>query len=84
MNIPCRKCFEFSEATDNLTKMIEDYIDSLDEEQKIEKTSYETRLLKCESCDALLNGLCKYCGCFVLARAAKKNQFCPYPKNQKW
>jgi len=75
---------EFSDIGDNLYVSIKGYIDSLDQEQKTTKEIYEKRLLECDGCDSLLNGLCKYCGCFVLARAAKKNQVCPYPKNQKW
>ena len=84
MEINCRKCLEFSDNTKELSKLINDYITSLTKEQRADQTNYDRRLKKCMDCDALINGLCKFCGCFVLVRAAKKNQFCPYPQNQKW
>lgn len=84
MEIKCRKCFDFIDLNNDLSKVIESYINSLEEEQRTDQTNYDIRLAECMKCDALINGLCKFCGCFVLARAAKKSQSCPYPKNHRW
>lgn len=83
-NVICRRCIALSETGENLKKSIEEYVASLNKEIKVSDDVYSCRLSKCNECDALVNGLCKYCGCFVMARAAKKNMYCPYPKNKKW
>lgn len=84
MAVVCKRCLLFSETDQEIQKTIEGYIESLDEDRKVEEKIYSKRLSECEVCDALHGGMCKYCGCFVIVRAIKKNQKCPYPKNQKW
>ena len=39
---------------------------------------YRRRLDCCRRCEQLSQGLCRLCGCFVEARAAGKNAFCPH------
>ena len=58
-----------------------DYIAGLDEEIKTHQQVYEVRLHTCKSCSALINGMCKHCGCFVEMRAAITRNNCP---RQKW
>lgn len=66
-------------------KNIEDYIASLDKQQCVSDDIYEQRLALCSNCDGLYGGLsCKYCGCFILVRAKRKNKQCPYPYHAKW
>lgn len=84
MKTTCKRCLLFSEVEENPYETIKGYIDSLDEVHKIEEEAYEERLSKCNDCDALINGMCKYCGCFVIVRAIKRNQVCPYPNRRKW
>lgn len=84
MKTLCRRCLLFSETDEKLYDTIKGYIDSLEEEQKVDELAYQERLSKCENCEALMNGICKYCGCFVVVRAVKKNQSCPYPCQSKW
>ncbi len=57
-----------------------DYIEGLDEEIKTPYLIYEVRLHTCKSCQSLVNGMCKHCGCFVEMRAAITKNGCPYNK----
>ncbi len=54
-----------------------DYIEGLDEDIKASETEYERRLEICKSCDNLLNGMCRICGCFVELRAVIDKNYCP-------
>lgn len=74
----------FQNTGEELHQTIKGYIDSLDEQQRVSTGDYEQRLKQCENCEALQNGVCKYCGCFVIVKAVKKNQRCPWPKQAKW
>lgn len=66
-------------------KAIANYVNQISEELRTEDRIYERRLMACSQCDALIGGLtCKYCGCFVLARARKKSQSCPMPGKDCW
>lgn len=84
MKIECRKCFEKDIQDGEFERIVSEYTDSLDPEIKCDDFVYRKRISLCDECDALINGLCKYCGCFVLARAVKKNLMCPYPGSNKW
>jgi hypothetical protein len=75
-NTQCR-CHLFDNNLPDLDKEINEYIKSLDESIKVEKERYEERLLLCGECNQIMSGTCKLCGCFVKARAAKKNLSCP-------
>ena len=83
MNI-CHRCGIFEDHETDLMEQIETYIKGLDPAVKCSEDVYEERLSACRKCDALHRGLCKFCGCFVMVRARKKSQSCPYPGNQKW
>ncbi len=64
---------------------IASYVRNIPKEQQIEDAAYEKRLAVCSECEALVNGLtCRYCGCFVLARARKRSQSCPMPGGDLW
>lgn len=65
-------------------EQIDTYIKGLDPEIVCSQDVYEERLQACRGCEALHKGLCKYCGCFVMVRARKEAQTCPYPGNSKW
>ncbi len=68
-----------------MVESIKNYIANLDPKDCVEDYKYEDRLNKCSICEALVGGLtCRYCGCFVLARAKKKDMNCPMPGCDKW
>ena len=68
----------------DLAKELTDYVAHLPEEIKCSEQEHVRRLEICRQCPKCVNGLCGYCGCFVLARAAKKALDCPEPAGSKW
>ena len=77
----CKRCLirDLDEKAEFKTMFT--YIAQLDEEIKADAISYEQRLSRCKSCDSLINGMCKHCGCCVEMRAASLTNSCP---NKKW
>ena len=78
----CKRCL-LSEIDDKAQAAhIYEYIASLPEELKADAALIHNRLDKCRTCDNLVNGMCRVCGCYVEVRAAKIMQSCPdvYPK----
>lgn len=70
---------------DQMYEAIAAYVRNIPAEQRTADDIYEKRLETCSQCEALVGGLtCKYCGCFVLARARKKSQQCPMPGRNCW
>lgn len=63
---------------------IRQYIDSLSQDIKADDETIKARLSACSSCEDCKNGMCRYCGCFVAARAAKKQLSCPKPSEPRW
>lgn len=64
---------------------IASYVKNIPEGERTSDENYEQRLAVCSECEALISGLtCKYCGCFVLARARKQSQSCPMPGENRW
>jgi len=71
----CRRCLLF-EYNPELALTVREYVSGLSEKQRASGDVYERRLQLCGSCDELNNGMCRLCGCFVEARAAKKLAHC--------
>jgi len=70
---------------DKMYEKIAEYISRLEPEECVSDKEYEKRLNDCSTCEKLAGGLtCMYCGCFVLARAKKKQQHCPKPNHAEW
>lgn len=84
MEIPCRLCLEFGRDQEALQSQIYKYLASLKADERVDDISYENRLIQCETCKAHHQGLCRYCGCFVVVRAAKKIMSCPNPDGNRW
>ncbi len=84
MEIPCRLCTDFEQEGEALRDQLVKYISSLSVEDKVDDLLYQERLEICETCEAMNQGLCKYCGCFVIVRAVKKKMSCPNPKGRLW
>lgn len=59
------------------------YINSLDEDIRTDDIMYRDRLMICEKCDQLNEGICRICGCFVEYRAAVRIKGCP-ASEPKW
>lgn len=74
----CRRCLLADMQGERpLYEIIAEYLQAMPEEQKATETSYQNRLSVCKDCDALANGTCRLCGCYVEVRAAKAWQSCP-------
>lgn len=84
MVIPCRLCTAFEQEGEVLMEQIQKYLCSISDELKVEEELYHKRLEKCDTCEAMHGGLCKYCGCFVVVRAIKKQLSCPHPGGSCW
>lgn len=82
--MPCRLCIEFEQDSSALKNQLEKYIEALDINEKVNDELYLKRLNKCQSCAAMNQGLCRYCGCFVIVRAVKKRMNCPNPNGELW
>lgn len=76
----CRKCLTRDMDRKEYFANLHSYIENLDEELKVKEPLYEERLLMCKSCDLLMDGMCRACGCYVELRAAMKKNGCPYDK----
>lgn len=78
----CKKCLlrEMDEA--GYFQNMYEYIARMDEEERTSKEEYEERLAACKTCENLLSGMCRICGCYVEMRAAQKVRHCPgiHPK----
>jgi len=79
----CKRCLLHEMNDSEYAKNIYDYIASIPDDIKTGAELLQERLELCRACDALVNGMCKFCGCFVEVRAAKKSQTCPHPE-AKW
>lgn len=75
----CRKCLLRDMPEETYFKNLYDYIEHLDEDIKAKPQEYQRRLELCKSCDNLLNGMCRICGCFVELRAVIGKNYCPHP-----
>lgn len=56
---------------------MENYIKSLEEEDRVSQEIYEKRLEICGTCENLMEGMCRLCGCFVELRASLRVRKCP-------
>ena len=80
----CKRCLLHKQAEADTLKSIHDTISKLPENEKADTKTYNERLVRCQSCDNLISGVCIKCGCYVEFRAAFKNKKCPDIKDRKW
>lgn len=73
----CKRCLLNEVFTEEEYKHMQKYIEDIDKFIKAEENEYRQRLDICKSCDNLINGTCRICGCFVEMRAAIKENYCP-------
>lgn len=74
---PCKRCLLRDMDDGSYARTIGEYVESLSPERRASEEVLQARLELCRTCDYLSNGLCGLCGCFVEARAAKKDSVCP-------
>ena len=79
----CKKCLIREMDASKYFQNMYAYIENLNPDNKTEFSLYEERLKICKTCEDLINGMCKQCGCFVEMRAAIKNNYCP-SFHRKW
>lgn len=73
----CRKCLLREEDEEEYFQNLKQYIANLDDTVRVEQEVYEERLRICSSCENLLRGMCRLCGCYVELRAALRVRKCP-------
>lgn len=73
----CRKCLLRDMDWTEYFRNMREYIRSLPAEDKVSDEEYERRLAACRTCEWLLEGMCRICGCYVEMRAAMKVRSCP-------
>ena len=73
--MPCKCLLKDGEP---LYDTVSAYLDALPEDLKADEKTVRQRLAVCEKCDFLWDGICRKCGCYVQARAAKKDRRCPH------
>lgn len=79
----CEKCL-FREMDDHeYLRYIQNYLDTMDQDNRVSDKEYDKRLNNCRNCQYLRNGMCRLCGCFVEIRCASKNRYCP-DTSPKW
>ena len=80
---PCRRCLLRDVDENQLLEAINQRIAAMPPSQKAPPEEYSRRLDLCRSCDELLSGTCRKCGCYVELRAVKRNSVCPH-ENPRW
>ena len=73
---PCIKCLLAELDYDEYTQSLLDYIKSVPEDRRADEATYQARLELCRSCESLVSGMCKECGCYVELRALKPGAQC--------
>ena len=73
----CRKCLLSQTSQTEVFESVKRLVEGLEEDVRVSEGEYRARLMKCESCDQLLAGMCRLCGCYVELRAAIRTRSCP-------
>ena len=58
------------------------YLDSFEKDIRVTEAEYERRLAICRECSYLIDGICGKCGCFVEARALRRQGTCPHEESR--
>lgn len=80
----CKKCLLLEAGEDAAFQTVSDYLKTLDKALVVDDNLYSERLSYCKSCDYLISGMCRKCGCYVEIRAALKDKSCPDFDCKKW
>jgi len=82
--ILCRKCLERPVDQRELMEYLDRYVSELPDGIRVPPEIYAYRLKICAYCPRLTAHMCMLCGCYVQARAAKKNMRCPEAGAPRW
>ena len=83
MKIVCRNCLLADMDKQEVYESVKELVASIPDEKRADEEAYSSRLSVCRECDNLSDGMCVKCGCFVEARAARKNAICP-DERDRW
>ncbi|MCR5324520.1 MAG: DUF6171 family protein [Lachnospiraceae bacterium] len=73
----CKKCMLYELADKAAYESVKSYIEALSPDQRLDDVEYHKRLEICRKCDMFLAAMCRKCGCYVEARAIRKDMHCP-------
>jgi hypothetical protein len=79
----CKRCLLAEYDPAGVRETVQRSIAQITPEERTEDAAYQMRLARCKRCDALLEGLCGICGCYVELRAARAAKHYPHP-DAKW
>lgn len=74
---PCKRCLLAQSGLDDIRESILQQAAAIQDNKRASDEEYQRRLEFCMTCDSLLNGMCRECGCFVEYRAWLKDNTCP-------
>ena len=77
MDVSCKRCLLREMADEDMFHRIQRTIEAVPSHLRCPKQVYEERLAACKSCDRLIGGMCRVCGCFVEVRASRSSEQCP-------
>lgn len=80
----CKRCLLLEAGEKSAYENIKSYLKTLDVSEMVDDSIYKQRLGMCSSCDYLISGMCRKCGCYAEVRAALKDSECPDADNRKW
>ena len=85
-SLECKRCsMQDILSFEQIKAQIPEYLETVDEDERVTDEQYKTRLAFCFECEGLAFGvMCKYCGCFVQMRALNKHRHCPSPLSKLW
>lgn len=84
MAVQCKRCLLLESGEKSSFEEIRALIDQMDNNSKLGRKEYISRLNFCKKCEFLISGMCRKCGCYVELRAIQKNQHCPNADDVKW
>ena len=84
MTNQCKRCLLLESGQKSTSEEVNALIEQIDDECKVDSEGYSARLKLCKSCDFLISGMCRKCGCYVELRAIQKALHCPNADDIKW
>ncbi|MBO4921343.1 MAG: hypothetical protein J5372_05460 [Lachnospiraceae bacterium] len=78
----CYRCLLEDMDENEIKNKVQELIYGIPEDEKTDEEEYRRRLDICKSCDSLISGTCKKCGCYVELRAAGRKRTCPDTENR--
>lgn len=84
MPLLCRRCLDARVPEGELIAYLDRYVSELPGTIRASEDVYLSRLRLCAECAHFRQATCVLCGCYVQARAAKRNQRCPLPGAPRW